>query len=124
MSEPNRLEVCPIQDLPEGERIIVEAGRASIGVFNIEGEYYAIANTCRHQQGPLCEGEVSPIIEAEYTEPGTHVDEYYSDEHMVVCPWHQWAYSLESGEHVGDSDISVPTYDVVEDDDMLYIDLG
>ena len=51
------LDVCPVEELPPGEVKIVHAGLISLGVYNLDGEYYAIEDRCSHDDGPLCEGE-------------------------------------------------------------------
>ncbi|HWE61911.1 MAG TPA: Rieske 2Fe-2S domain-containing protein, partial [Chloroflexota bacterium] len=53
-----------IDDLPQGSRRIVRAGRLEIGVFNVEGRYYALPNVCAHQFGPLCEGVITGTLVA------------------------------------------------------------
>lgn len=122
MSE--RVEVCPAADLGPGERRIVEAGPLSIGVFNVGGEYHALLNSCRHQHGPVCEGALMPGIIGEYREPGKRVEETLSEEaHVVRCPWHGWTYDVVTGEHTGDADISLPTFDVVSEDGVLYVEV-
>lgn len=118
----DRLEVCPAEELPPGERQIVSQGRVSIGVFNVDGDYHAILNSCPHQHGPLCEGEVTSPIDAEFETPGRTPEQEYTDGTMLVCPWHHWAFDVETGEHVGDEDISVPTFDVTVEDGVVYVE--
>ena len=50
-----------VGDIPPGERKIVVPfrGRAGIGVFNVNGSFYAVRNICPHKNGPLCTGELS-----------------------------------------------------------------
>jgi nitrite reductase/ring-hydroxylating ferredoxin subunit len=36
------LDVCPVEELPPGEMKIVTAGLVSVGVYNLDGAYYAI----------------------------------------------------------------------------------
>ena len=51
----HRRRAAPTRSRP-GERKLVEIGGRSIGVFNVDGEYYALRNRCPHQGGPLCDG--------------------------------------------------------------------
>lgn len=118
-----RVEVCDEQDIPQGDRKLVEVNGVEIGVFNVDGEYFALLNTCGHQHGPLCEGTLIPEIEAEYTQPGVPIDEELTDERSTIrCPWHGWTYDVKTGDHTGDTDESVPTFDVVAEDGTLYIE--
>jgi 3-phenylpropionate/trans-cinnamate dioxygenase ferredoxin subunit len=50
--------VCTTEELPEGERRIVEVDGIEIGVFNCGGELLAIEDRCSHDDGPLAEGEL------------------------------------------------------------------
>lgn len=85
--------VCPVADLPPGSRTIIQAGRFSIGVFNIEGEYYALRNVCPHQLAPLCEGKISgttlPSKVGEFT--------YGHEGEIIHCPWHKWEFNIKTG---------------------------
>lgn len=51
------LDVGPVEELPPGSVKIVVAGSISIGVYNLNGEFYAIEDRCSHDDGPLAEGE-------------------------------------------------------------------
>jgi len=39
---------------------IVHAGSVSVGVYNLNGEFYALEDRCSHDDGPLCEGDFDP----------------------------------------------------------------
>ena len=56
--------VARVGDIPPGSRKLVEIGGRSIGVFNIDGEFFALRNRCPHQGGPLCEGQLLAAIAA------------------------------------------------------------
>ena len=77
----DRHEVCPAAAIPPGERRIVELSGLSIGIFNLDGEFYALANVCPHQLGNLCEGPVGGVTTAEgvgefgYEREGDQFDE-------------------------------------------------
>src|SRR3954471_18669007 len=51
------IDVCTVSELPPGERKLVEWEDLEIGVFNCDGEYFAIEDRCSHDDGPLAEGE-------------------------------------------------------------------
>jgi len=46
-------------EIAPGQRKVVEIDGRSIGVFNVDGRYYALRNTCPHAGAPLCEGTLS-----------------------------------------------------------------
>ena len=51
------IQVCPLAELPPGERRLIEHEGAKIGVFNCDGSIYAIEDRCSHDDGPLAEGD-------------------------------------------------------------------
>ena len=53
-----RFLVGRADDIPPGSRKIVRIAGRSIGVFNVDGAFYAIRNRCPHQGAPLCEGKL------------------------------------------------------------------
>jgi 3-phenylpropionate/trans-cinnamate dioxygenase ferredoxin subunit len=73
------LDVCSIDELPPGTVRIVHAGDLAIGVFNADGELYAIEDRCSHDDGPLAEGEFDP------------------DTCIVVCPRHGAEFDVRTG---------------------------
>ncbi len=73
------IDVCPLDELPPGRVKIVHAGPVSVGVFNVEGELYAIEDRCSHDDGPLAEGDWEP------------------EELVVICPRHGSRFDLRSG---------------------------
>ena len=54
-----RIAVKPARDFPPNTREVITVGRQSIGVLNIEGEFFALRNHCPHQGAPLCLGMIS-----------------------------------------------------------------
>ena len=117
-----RIEVGPVDELGPGERRIVSAGETSIGVLNVEGEYYAFENACCHQGGPVCEGRVRGRLEGVYEGPGEFVTERFSDRLTIMCPWHGWEYDLETGDHLGVSDIALATFEVTVDEGTVFLE--
>ncbi|MBI4342566.1 MAG: Rieske 2Fe-2S domain-containing protein [Candidatus Omnitrophica bacterium] len=87
-------------EIPVGTGKVVQAGGKTLAVFNCEGTFYAVDNTCKHRGGPLGDGSLS----------GT----------TVTCPWHGWEYDVRSGECQMDASIAVQKFDVqVQGDDIL-----
>ncbi len=106
----NRYEICPLAELPKGERKIVEIGKRSIGVFNVAGSLYAIRNVCPHQGAELCRGTVGGTMLPTET-PGQYV--YALDGQVLRCPWHFWEFDITTGEMIFVPEPQrVKTYDV------------
>ena len=101
--------VARVDEIPPGGRKIVEVAGRSIGVFNLDGEFFALRNRCPHQGGPLCEGQRLGAISAsapavyEHSRPGE----------MVRCPWHAWEFDIRTGQSWFDPERTrVKAYDV------------
>jgi nitrite reductase/ring-hydroxylating ferredoxin subunit len=122
-SDPDRVRVAGVDELEPGDRKLVTIDGVSIGLFNLDGEYYALRNECPHQGGPVCSGDVHGAIEARFDGVGERLDAQITDDPAITCPWHGWEYSLETGNHLGTESISLPTYDVTVENDSLYIEL-
>jgi nitrite reductase (NADH) small subunit len=88
--------VARVDEFPSGARQIVRAGKLEIGVFNLDGHYYALPNVCAHQFGPLCEGNISGtmLARAETNWQRTWVQEG----EILTCPWHALEYNLTTGQ--------------------------
>ena len=93
-------KVAKTSEIAPGTSKVVEVGGKTVAVFNCEGAFFAIDNTCKHRGGPLGEGSLS----------GT----------TVSCPWHGWEYDVKTGECAMDPAIKVQKFDVkVEGEDIL-----
>ena len=73
------LDVGPVEELPPGSVKIVVAGSIAVGVYNLDGEFYAIEDRCSHDDGPLCEGE------------------WDTDECIAICPRHGARFDITTG---------------------------
>lgn len=122
-TDTDRVEVGPEDSLEPNEQTIVSVGNREVGVFNIDGEYRAILNTCLHQNGPLCEGKVLPEITGRFVEPGERPVEEYGETMVVKCPWHGWEYDLETGRLKGGDQMKLPVFDVIVEDGAIYIEV-
>ncbi|HRJ41658.1 MAG: Rieske (2Fe-2S) protein [Caldilineaceae bacterium] len=91
-----RYPICRVSELPPGERKIVEAGKRTIGVFNIRGEYFAIRNQCPHQNAPLCKGIVTGTTLP--SQPGEYI--WAKDGEIIRCPWHGWEFDITNGRSI------------------------
>ena len=52
------IKIAATKDVPLGQAAVFTVERQRIALFNVEGTYYAIGDTCTHRAGPLSEGAV------------------------------------------------------------------
>ncbi len=93
------VKVASTANVGPGTGLVAEVNGQAIAVFNVEGTYHAIDNTCVHRGGPLGEGEL--------------------EGDTVSCPWHGWQYNVKTGGCVNNPSASVKTFEVkVEGSDI------
>jgi 3-phenylpropionate/trans-cinnamate dioxygenase ferredoxin subunit len=115
-----RYAVALARDFPDGSRRIVDAGGRSIGVFHVDGAFYALRNACPHQNAPLCLGKVQGT-----TLPGKPYEYVYGRENEIIqCPWHGWEFEIKTGRtYFNPHRMRVKTYEVTvgvpEADDVI-----
>jgi nitrite reductase/ring-hydroxylating ferredoxin subunit len=78
---PEFVKVAKTDEVPVGQAKLIEVSGNEIAIFNLQGSFHAIDNTCTHVGGPLCEGEIE----------GTE----------VTCPWHGAVFDITSGQVLG-----------------------
>ncbi len=113
-----RYVVAEVDEIPPGGRRIVEVANRSIGVFNVDGEFFGLRNRCPHQGGPLCEGRLLGVLEAE--RPGAF--RWSPVRRILACPWHGWEFDVTTGQSWCDPvRLRAARYDtaVVEGRDLL-----
>lgn len=88
--------VGPVSSVPAGERRIIEAEGRSIGIFNVDGEFYALRNSCPHQAAPLCLGSIKGMTMP--SKPGEYV--WARDGEILRCPWHGWEFDILTGRSI------------------------
>jgi 3-phenylpropionate/trans-cinnamate dioxygenase ferredoxin subunit len=71
--------VAALDEFPPGSVKIVNAGSIAVGVYNLDGELYALEDRCSHDDGPLCEGE------------------FDVEEGFAVCPRHGSHIDIRTG---------------------------
>ena len=78
---------------PGRRKLVTVAGR-SIGVFNVDGEFFALLDRCPHQGGPLCSGQLWGAVRA----PVPGVYDYAGSAPLLRCPWHGWEFDVRTGQ--------------------------
>lgn len=93
-----------LTDIPAGEAIRVQA-EVPIAVFNVDGELYAIDDTCTHQDASLADGWLEGCT--------------------VECPLHAACFDLRTGLPTGPpAKVAVRTHRVVVSDGAVYVQVG
>jgi nitrite reductase/ring-hydroxylating ferredoxin subunit len=96
----NFVKVAAVGDVQPGTGKCVEVNGRQIALFNVDGTFHAIDNTCLHRGGPLAEGELEGTV--------------------VTCPWHGWQYDIVTGCNTMDETERVDRFEVkVEGADVL-----
>jgi nitrite reductase (NADH) small subunit len=89
------VRVTGTTDVKSGQGIVVEVNGKTLAVFNVDGAFHAIDNTCIHRGGPLGEGDLEGSV--------------------VTCPWHGWQYDVTTGACVANPAAKVERYEVQVD---------
>ena len=98
------IKIADTTDLAPGQATAFTVEGQRIALFNVEGTYYAIDDTCTHRGGPLSEGDVQ----------GT----------KVTCPWHGADFDLKTGTVLGPpAQKGVPSYKVVVEGDEIKVEI-
>jgi len=69
--------LCKLSELKEGEGRFVEAGGLQLAIFLEKSRVHVFDDYCPHAGASLS---------------GGHLEEGH-----VVCPWHYWAFNLDTG---------------------------
>jgi len=69
--------VAKADEITRGQSRTVDVDGKTIAIFNVEGTFYAMDDTCVHRGGPLGQGKLEGNI--------------------VACPWHHWRFDVKTG---------------------------
>jgi len=101
------IPVAAEEELPPESCMRISHEGIDIAVFNVEGEYYAIGDTCTHAEASLTDGD------------------FYEDMRgwVVECPLHGSHFDVKTGEAVSlPATGNVGKYRVKVEDGCVYID--
>ncbi len=82
--------ICRTEDVLPGTSKLFVVEDTLIGLFNVEGEFFALANECPHAGASLAHGCVN--------------------DSTVSCRIHHWRFSVRTGQYL---DEDKPEYDAV-----------
>lgn len=91
-----------VSRIPDGRARIVCAGGERIAVFRYGNRVSAVSNVCQHQNGPLGEGRIVGGC--------------------IVCPWHGYEYSPETGAAPPPFTEAVPTFRTKVREGRIFVD--
>ena len=104
---PETIDVCPLNELEPGQMRLVEHDNLEIGVFNCDGQFYAIEDRCSHDDGPLAEGTLDAAA------------------CTVECPRHGSVFDLKTGRpKTLPAYQPVDTFPVIIDQDMIKLEVN
>jgi len=96
------LRVGGVDEIPERRaRVVQPDGAERIAVFKFDGQVAAVSNVCRHQGGPLGEGQVI--------------------DGCITCPWHGYQYRPEDGCSPPPFTEKIATYRTRIDKGVIYV---
>ena len=101
-SKLDYVEIAPLSELPNGERLFVEVSDKPIVIFNIAGQLFAIGDVCTHDEGPLGDGMLEGF--------------------NVVCPRHGAEFDVRTGKVMQmPAVVDIPAYPVQVRDGIIFL---
>lgn len=96
------IEVAKVSEIAPGSAKQVEVDGEPVAIFNVDGEFYAISDTCTHAQASLSEGTV--------------------EDKVVTCPWHGAQFDLKTGKNLTmPAPMPVQTYNLKIEGDVIKV---
>ena len=96
-------KVAETADLKPGECKVIELGAKTLALFNVDGTFYVLDNTCLHRGGPLGEGELEGPI--------------------VTCPWHGWRWDVTTGANTNNPAVKVACFPVKVEGTSVFVEV-
>jgi nitrite reductase/ring-hydroxylating ferredoxin subunit len=96
-------KVAEKSELNPGECKVIEVGGKTFALFNVDGTFYALDNTCLHRGGPLGEGELEGPV--------------------VTCPWHGWRWDVTSGANANNPAVKVACFPVKVEGGSVFVEI-
>jgi len=98
------VKVAQVAEIPEGRARCVRVKRLKIAIFHVDGQFYAIDDTCTHADASLSEGQVMGC--------------------QVACPLHGARFDIKTGEALTFPAVTpVETYKVHVEGDEIFVEV-
>ncbi|MGG0717413.1 Rieske (2Fe-2S) protein [Robertmurraya massiliosenegalensis] len=116
-NKKTKQSVATIEEVKENGKKIVNVNGQEVGIFYVDGEFYAWRNFCPHFAAPICEGKITG------TRLTSDVYEYNygKDGQIIRCPWHGWEFDLKTGEHLVDVTVKLRGVPLEIDETHIYV---
>jgi 3-phenylpropionate/trans-cinnamate dioxygenase ferredoxin component len=106
--DQRKIEFIPVgsvKELKEGQRLFIDIDNNPIVNLNIAGKYYAIADVCSHDDGPVGEGMLEGF--------------------EIICPRHGARFDIRTGKALAlPAFVDIPAYPVRLVGDQIEIGLS
>lgn len=97
-----RVRVAPVDEFKPGEARRVELDGVPVAVFNVDGAFHAIGDTCSHEEASLSEG--------------------FLEDTVVECPKHGAMFDVTTGAHRSlPATRPVPAFETEVEDGIVYV---
>ncbi|MFN8596993.1 MAG: non-heme iron oxygenase ferredoxin subunit [Anaerolineae bacterium] len=94
--------VAQTSEIEEGKVKVVRVGDAPVGLTLVDGEYFAFADVCTHDDGPVAEGEL--------------------DDTVIECPRHGARFDIRTGRALSlPAVVPIPVYAVEVEGDVIKV---
>ena len=115
----SRRVLAKASEVPPGSCKIVTAMGREIGLFNIGGEFFALANRCPHRGAELCRGMIVGLVGSDG--PGSY--KLSKPGEFIRCPWHGWEFEIPTGICLADPRFRLQTFPVAVENGILTVTL-
>ncbi|MDX2248592.1 MAG: Rieske (2Fe-2S) protein [Bacteroidia bacterium] len=101
-----RISDIPVKSLLEGDETVIRQSKTegkNLCLIRHKGKIFALSTRCPHSGGPLAEGRIN-------------------EHNQIVCPWHRFAFDLETG-NSDSGGYFVETYEIKIENRGLWVKL-
>lgn len=96
-------KIATVNELAPGQGKPITVNGKLLALFNVNGQFFALENTCPHAGGPLGEGML--------------------EQNTVVCPWHGWEFDVTSGDCVVPGGFQLKKYQVEVKGEEVWVEV-
>ena len=94
--------VCKTADIAPGTVRVFTVGDHNVAVANVDSQFYAFADVCTHDGGPLAEGDL--------------------DDCVIACPRHGARFDIATGQVLSLPAVApIPVYDLKLEGDEIQV---